>query len=310
MKELDWIIKILDFEGGIEIIGSADDQRIKYPSDIDLQEYVETKLSKSYINYLLVKKLKALKLKSGVYVTDIKAGIYNGTPVKWTYAEFESGKKCLSTLYPEGGCSIEIKLEDVLSQKSIIKFDIGIEDSNSLIHEISINYYFSFAGGDKTYTRFTKKDLVKSFKYDIQNLSEKNKWKALKRLYALSKIDPKALTLQFGKYTEKELLEIINSPLAYAYQQISRMKFLVEVLRNKAQFKRIEKGVFWKNFKNIINNLKQVKKPYLLDSVDGDEVFSEKTLKVLFKNEELADDLSSICDEMNEVLNNILEKKL
>ena len=213
------IMKLLDIGGKLEIIGSYKEHlkgTLKYPSDVDLQEYVFVDDAEGFPAQkaydLLVGVLKKIHKAPKVFLTDIKAGTNRvGNPIKWTFKEF-----------------MEEEPSMIFHQKSIIKLDVVVVNSKKLFEEYSVNYYFELQqdtyANPKTYYTFTKKEVEDSLRLDIQKLQlQGNDFKALKRRYNLLKLQ--------GRETG-ELLTIINSPLGELYQQISKLSLIQTLIES------------------------------------------------------------------------------
>lgn len=246
MDEENYLLNILNYDGGLEKIGSATDARIKYPSDVDLQERIITDEPKPEIFRRLRRIIGELRKNDDFYLTDIKMGVWGpNNPVKWTFDEFYNKKE------KEYAPGRKITPISALEQKSIIKFDVVLRDSNDIFHEYSVNYYFTFLDGPQTtFYNYTKKQFQDQYIIEIGRLEkEKKYWKALKRMYSMYKF------LGGHEKEKKALLKIFNSDLGYNAMQISRLDMLKNLVLNKAGYRRPKKQYIIKNLELIQDSL-------------------------------------------------------
>ena len=187
----NYMLNLLNIGGNLQIIGSGKDKSILYPGDIDLQEYIKIKTSNYLTGYREIKRiLYSLKFDENVFLLDIKAGHDNiGNALHWTYKEFVDEKQKLYSSSPMR----YIQVEDIFSQKSIIKLDLLYVDEEDIFNEYSVNYYFEIekdaSENTKTYYVFTEQELRNSFLLDIEKLEDTGKnYKSLKRKYSYYKL--------------------------------------------------------------------------------------------------------------------------
>lgn len=218
IKGLKETLDLLRYPGSeIKIIGSFSDPKLKYFSDVDSQTIVETE--KDYFSLKKNFQKIAFEVDKNQNLTflDFKAGFVSGKPVKWTLIEILAGYTHTSTGV--------LKFEDVFAQTSIIKIDVVLwTPSKEEVIEVTVNYYFTFPDGSKTFRIETDEVMRSKMLWDYQNLKEKNFFKAIKRLYT------------FYKFTKDEeaqdrVLRVLNSNLGAKAVKISKMKTIVDVLK-------------------------------------------------------------------------------
>lgn len=228
------VIKLLQFHQ-IEIIGSAQNTDIKYPSDIDLQESITTEQTFDDIYNFFVNIFKKAKEDKRIYIIDFKCGFHDGRPVRWNYENLIEGYQMIG--------EYKLTFQQALSQMSTIKIDVISLERGRYV-EYSNNYYFFF----EKYNHKNKKDTLKkevenALLRDFEHLMKEGKrYKALKRLYSYYRIK--------GIYRKKQQLEnLFNSEIG----RISKMKSSLETidLVLNQTFRRPDK-------KDIINNLKLI----------------------------------------------------
>lgn len=212
------VIKLLKYKN-IEQIGSSTDHFIKYPSDIDLQDIVKTDDTYSDIYSFFMKIFEKAHKNDDLFILDFKCGFYKGKPIKWTYKDMKRGYK------EQNNLQLSFKFA-LTHENSMIKLDIVSVDENKLFTEYSVNYYFYY--NQYRFTNFKLNDaLIETrLEYDYSQLMKNNKlYKALKRLYSISK-------LKKDKKTLKQLEHFFNSPLGELYKQKSNLETIDNVIHN------------------------------------------------------------------------------
>ena len=236
MNKVIDILKIKD----VQIIGSSMDPKIKYASDIDLQEIIQT--NDFFPEVLRKFQQKFVKAQSNpkIFITDFKCGVFRGQPVRWNKNTIKDGFQNID--------GINITFINCLQMKSIIKMDI-IALINGVFTEFSNNYYFTFSDGFSTMPgNNTKLSNVFLFQFQ-QKMKEKKYFKALKRLYSYFK-------LKKNKKMQQTLVEFFNSNVGKLNYQINNLQILDAVLDNP---------FCQPNKSDIINNLNIIKKNLPLD---------------------------------------------
>lgn len=215
--------EILSLRGNIQVIGSYADENIKYPNDIDLQEYV-TARSPNAAYQMMREMLIAVRKNPNLFLIDIKAGFNDvGNPRKWTYKEFVDGDP--------------LEVQAIFYQKCIIKLDLLLVNEEGRFIEYSVNYYFEIEShayrNPTTYYQFTDEELKHSLMLDIQKLLETGKFfKAIKRKYTLLKLFDHAATPKHQKEI-KRLIDLMNSDIGKDYQKISKLSLISALIDNK-----------------------------------------------------------------------------
>jgi hypothetical protein len=282
------VFDILEFEkGGLKVIGSYKNPDIRYPSDVDLQEVVVTDLPPQEIQRRFAQKFRKAYHSGYMYITDFKAGVWRGNqPLRWDKRTIKEGTQAMDgqTFF----------FASTLDQKTIIKMDIIAEMENGLFKEYSVNYYFIFPKNkSSTYYKLSKDDIIEDLKNDVRTLSEEGKkMKSLKREFQVAR-------LECNNKSEKEILDILNSPLGLLHQQMSRLDTLLVLLENKSEFRRVPFYDIFLNLedirKKLPNNLK-----YILDLSDNHIENSRR------KKERLIKFVGEAREKMHEIINQIL----
>lgn len=255
------IIDILEFNS-VDIIGSKIDPKLKYFSDIDLEEFVETNLSYADMFKEIQKKIKIIKDSPNIYLIDFKSGFLDGQPLRWNYDDIAKGYK-----YIDGR---KINFIDTLTQNSIIKIDIIYYYKKKFI-QISINYYFNIRG-NKTFKKKSLDDIIKNMIFDSRKNREKDLYKSIKILYYYYK-------LKNDKKNIEKLLELFNSDIGKKNKYINSLKFLILLLKNK---ERPKKNIIIEEIQNIRRKLK---KYYDLKQINNLNKFSIKKIVEIIEEE-------------------------
>ena len=112
MNKVIDILKIKD----VQKIGSSSDVKIKYASDIDLQEIIQT--NDFFLEILAKFQQRFMKAQNNpnVFITDFKCGMFRGQPVRWNKYTIKEGFQNID--------GVNICFINCLQMKSIIKMDI------------------------------------------------------------------------------------------------------------------------------------------------------------------------------------------
>ena len=279
MNKVIDILKIKD----VQRIGSSADPKIKYASDVDLQEVIQTNdFFQEILKKFQQKFLKAQK-DPKIVITDFKCGMFRGQPVRWNRYTIQDGFQTID--------EINIPFINCLQQKSIIKMDI-IALVNGVFTEFSNNYYFTFPNGFSTMPgRETKLSDVFLLQFQ-QKIKEKKYFKALKRLYSYFK-------LKKNKKMQHTLVQFFNSNVGKLNYQINNLQILDDVLGNP----------FRQPKKSDINNLNIIKKnlpPELDQKIDI--ILRRPTLQTM--RLAIQDVIQQLTDVVNEQTMEFLDNKI
>jgi hypothetical protein len=265
----------------LDILGSANDSKLDYFSDIDTQEFIQT--SKTYrqiLEFFQDKYTKAIKDKN-IWVTDFKAGHYAGRPLKWSYVQLMNGYQWIDDK--------RFSFIGTLTQQSIIKMDIIVILDGEFI-ELSTNYTFNFTGKNQTFP--CKDNIADSLLYDYRILKKTNFYKSLKRLYAYYKfID--------DKDSQKVLLKIFNSKLGFLNKQLNSLKTIVLLIDNKY---RPKKEDIITAISKINVNLQKYNYNVDLDNIESKSVVKIKQYLndvIIILSEILDDDVNTFIKKSN-----------
>ena len=271
------VFKFLSVSGLQTLVGSSADKDVIYSADYDLMEEKKFKRDYAVYNFILNlfrKKYKlALKPKSNIWIIDFKCGSFRGQPIRW---DKESIKKGYVVINDEPKYFV-----DCLQQESRIKMDVIALDNDGKLNEYSDLYFINIGDFSLSGPMESEKQSAISIFKDFQNyITEKNYFKAVKRLYAYSK-------LENNKPLINELLKVINSPLGKQSKYIADINIILELMDNN--FKRFKKKLIFDNL--ALLNIKIAKNKSL-------EVIA-KTLKEL-----VAKYSNELNNKLVEVVNN------
>jgi hypothetical protein len=269
---MDTVINILKIKN-VQKIGSAANPKIKYASDIDLQEIVN--VNGFYTEVLEKFRKKFLKAESmkNVYITDFKCGRFRQQVVRWNRHTIKDGFQTID--------GHRINFVDCLQDKSTIKMDI-IALVDGIFTEFSNNYYFIFSKGFST-TPVIANTLSDIFLMEYQKYFKLKKYfKALKRLYSYFK------EKKDSKH-EALLLNFFNSDVGYFNSHVNSLNIIYDVMENP--FKQPSKSDIIKNLRFVQFNLPSKYK----ELIDG--ILRKPTMQ-LMRNE-----IQKVIDELTEVVN-------
>lgn len=275
------IIKLLEINQS-EIIGSAKDKEIFYKTDIDLQEYINYSDDSIdiYNNVLnkyrdIFKKISKIK---NIEITDFKCGVLSGDiPIRWNYNNIKNGYQIIEDK--------QINFIDCLQEKSIIKIDLLIFDTNNKIFaEYSNNYYYMFDDFNTNPNVLNKKEIGISLLKDAIDYKQEGKiYKSLKRLYAYYKLK--------NKNSKKDkLIPFFNSDigkLSYLNNILSLVLFVID-----NDIKKLNKKSY------ILSNLNFVNKYYNIKNL----------IKDYKQNNNFKDNLNNTIDKINMYISNETNK--
>ena len=242
-----------------DMIGSASNKKIKYASDIDLEEYVSLKGSLNEILKIFQEKFKKAKASPNIWITDFKCGENdNGMPLRWTYSDIMKGYLIRQTkISPQGQ---KVYFIDQLKKKSIIKLDV-IALINNKLKEFSSNYYFTISSLKHSTEPIKYETVARSLITDaIQLQQEDNYLKSLKRIFVYYKTILRETKLSYKKQEtikneQKKLIELFNSEIGKLYyfkNQLNIIKLMYE-----QKFKPINKDILIYNLEYIMKSLPQ-----------------------------------------------------
>jgi hypothetical protein len=131
------IINLLSIYGNSKLIGSNANNKLKYVTDYDLQEHVIIKNVSEYEKILNRFQVifKTANESDNLYITDMKAGIFNTLPIRWNKEDIMNGFKQIDTKHVEF-------VNTLYSKNNTVKLDLIAYVNNEYV-EFSCNYYFS-----------------------------------------------------------------------------------------------------------------------------------------------------------------------
>ena len=263
----------------ILIIGSFNDPRLKYKSDIDVNEFIKSHLSKKDIYKMIKEKYIIAEQDPNIWITDFKLGNIKGEDLHWTKDDIANGY---------------IKVDDkkyyfwdLLNQKSTIKLDI-IANINGRFGEFSDNYFFFWNDGSNTQP--FKKSIKESLLLDCINfIKDEMYFKALKRLYAYYK--------QIGNHEKvNDMATFFNSSIGKLNRQLASLKIIQLLLEQ--DFRKVSIEDIVRNLKMIKSKIPKKLKPLI------QEIMDQSTMKDISKY------LDSAIESINTDLNNKTVKYL
>ena len=304
MTTIPKTVNLLKFES-VDVIGSYSDTKLKYFSDVDVQEFLET--DASYQDILEAFQEKVLKIANHpeVFFSDFKLGVYNRQPLHWTVDEILKGEK-----HVEGGSGIIVVFfTDALQQESVIKIDVIAVIKNELV-DITTNYYFDFTRDgeeSKTFPDANLEKTKKSLLFEYSTLKGDNFYKALKRLYTYYKLIFSASDKSGAEMVEivkalEALRKVFNSKLGSLNKQLSSLKTLRDLIEvTLEEEKRPTMGLIHKVYQSIRSNLSQ--QGYNLESLAKNPALSREELIVF-----LDENIDELEDKLEDAVKNFLKK--
>lgn len=212
------IYKLLQFKE-VEIIGSSANDRLIYPSDIDMEEKIITKKDYKDIYNFFLNIYTTAKENKNIYVIDFKMGHYKGVPIKWSYNDIIN-KYVVKD-------DVKIPFEYALNQNSTIKIDVVFFEKN-VAHEASVNYYFSFPKKNhENVLDQSDETMYKKLLYEARLLFKSgDDYKALKRIYTYY--------YELGEDKDKiyRFEKLFNSPLGNLNKQKAGLETIILLLEN------------------------------------------------------------------------------
>ena len=130
------IYKLLQYKK-YQIIRIASNKKIKFPSDIDLQEFIYTNDTYLAVYEFFRDIFDEAYMNPDIYIIDFKCGFMKGKLIKWSYKDIKNG---YVTKF-----DINIPFGYALSNSSIIKIDV-IALINNIFIEFS--YITTFISND------------------------------------------------------------------------------------------------------------------------------------------------------------------
>ena len=240
MTKINDVIKLLEIQKVI-YIGSYLDEKIKYKSDIDLNDYINWKGSYNDLFKLFQDKYKTAYANPNIFITDFKLGEYKENAIHWKMDDVMKGYVIRD--------KIKYYFIDFLKQPSIIKMDIIAIIDGKLV-ELSNNYFFTFKDGSTTNPWSDKNVPISILSDFFDQLEEGNYFKSLKRLYSYYKIVGKV-----NQLTNKinAIIKFLNSPLGQMNQYITQLKTLDLLVNNN--FRKPPLDIIMSNLKEIESKL-------------------------------------------------------
>lgn len=201
--------KLVKLHNKVDIlpVGSFSFKIQSKPSDIDIQEtavYSGKKIAREILSDI---KNIINRMDQNGYFSDFKAGMDSkGESIHWTKSEIKRGNKTIN--------GKKYSLKDALLQKSIIKLDYFVKLRERFVEFTTFFILQEKTKNGKKYINtepLNIQDLVDDLKKDIIEYQYKNPFKAVKRLWSMSRITGNNDVL-------KKLAPLLNSNLSVLSQ--------------------------------------------------------------------------------------------
>lgn len=255
------IINLLAVKGRNRLIGSNSLRAMQYGADYDAETYPKGKSCDKIARMIRDAYLKTAK-NPDAWITDFKAGwderlVYRGDFSKTSVAEY-----CENPLIPPAYKKKILKADkddqeelindlwkirwdtktmkrgwvklidgtkktftEAVMDKTPCKIDLIIRVGNQFA-EVSENYYITCDGKKNWVEKPDTAEIEASFEEEIRYYTKENKFKALKRLFSLLKIEDE----KKNKVKLERLIEFFNSPVGYANKIKNELDILETLL--------------------------------------------------------------------------------
>jgi len=287
-KAITDIFHLLSISGNYFLIGSANYKNFLYSADFDLNEIYKSKDTKTVLNNLynnFKDKFIEAKKDPNIFITDFKCGEDNKKePLRWSYEDMMKGYKIQR--------KHKYDFRECLLMKATMKLDI-IAFVNGIATEITDNYFLNI-GTKHNSNNDGKKDVVKKLIESYNELvSEKQYFKAIKRLFSIQVLENKP---------SKKLLDLFNSDLGRLYKSIADINIIVELFEQTFKTVPIDK---------IINNLQVIKYSMSkITSVNINFVTTEIDNICKLSKDQIKNKLINLADKLQIILNNQVKNYL
>lgn len=260
----------------VELIGSAMNDKIKYVSDYDLQEYITLKTLKQKLKFLkqIQNKFIYMYNSKNMFITDFKSGLYNSFPIRWSFQDIMKGHKVING-------NIVIYFIDTLTSdnNNLTKMDVLI-NMNDIFIEFSINYYFNI---DDYNLEQNKDNIFLRLMIDIKKYyTERKLYKMFKRIYSYR---------QLKEENNDDLIDMFNSEIG----QINIVKSHLEsiILYLEQTFKPVDSN-------KVIKSLKAIAKMKILQDEINTIINSKFNIKTFIKL------IGRIIENITKLSNNLI----
>ena len=274
------IFNLMSISGKYNIVGSANISDLMYCSDYDLNESDNLK-SFDAVYHSFKTKFKSSNINKNIFITDFKAGEYDGKPLRWSYDDMMTGEQKID--------NVVVSFQDAIKTKAMIKLDCICLVSDKFL-EFS-NIYYLKIDGVKYYEQFDEKSVRKDLKLAMTEERETQNWmKYLKRVFSLAVLKGKTKLIE-------ELCVYFNGPTGFINKQLSDLK-IVEMIMIQT-FRR-------PNNSDIVNNLQAIKQNLSFHSglslpdtlmIKIDSICDAKTMKNKVKI------MGSIIEKLSKIIN-------
>jgi hypothetical protein len=233
------------------IIGSFKDPKLKFKSDIDLNEKIPNVTPTDFFESIKQKYRETMS-DPNIWLIDFKLG-----DLHWDRTDIDRGFKKIGNK--------KINFIKLLQNKSIIKID-AIANVDGRLYEFSNNYFLTLPSGHST-DPTEKSDLNTRLILDYYELLEEGQFfKALKRLYQLNKAKKK---------DNRSIAKFLNSEVGKLNRQVTSLKTLSLLINNN--FRPVSTDLIKSNLEMIQSNLPPNYKPLI------SPILNSNNLKVMDK---------------------------
>jgi len=278
------------------LIGSSNIRNIKYAVDYDLNENLKINDSVQILNGVYKEFLQMFEKahkKEDYYIVDFKCGYNekNNEPIRWSFEDLKNGYKYVD--------KNKVTFQQCLIMpNNIIKLDL-VYLYHGIFTDINILYNFHIVGKKKDLQKEkenVEKDMTESIQEDIEELiKDKNYFKVLKRMFALSNLKEKP---------DHKLLDIFNSDLGMLYKTINSLELII--IMCEQSFRRVSVQILKENLEFI----KQAMSHIMIDNVNLDSDINKivQILNSTFEVKNVIKKINSIINSLEKTLNKEVKK--
>jgi hypothetical protein len=268
----------MSISGKYNVVGSANNTKILYNSDYDLQTHAEGNLEHICEKFKQI--FKEAKENPDVFITDFKCGAVNKEPLRWSYEDVMKGFKKIG--------DNKISLMDAIKMKDMIKLDM-VAFVNCVAVEFSDVYFFK-VDGKHMHGKISAKSEQDALAKSAQEFYDsKMYYKYLKRIYSVAIIKNNLKRI-------KLLNEYFNSIVGFCAKCSSDLEILELLLDCK--FKKVK-------LSDIHNNLQIVKQKLSTCREIEHKSFSDKIDVMCHINDpkKLKKEIHKIVEYLQEIIN-------
>jgi hypothetical protein len=202
-KETLDLVTVKSDDTDIEPVGSFTFSIQKYPSDIDVNEFISVTTIEDFLkNFRDTISKIALSYRKGYYFSDFKCGKIEDEALHWSMEEIFRGYKKVTI----GHKTKSINIIDALKQESIVKLDIISVDYNRIMEASAFFVIYVNDEATNISDKFFE-EYIDNIRKDVQKYKDIKPFKSVKRLWSLSRIEKNTKVL-------RDLSGLINSNIS------------------------------------------------------------------------------------------------